>query len=238
MHVVQQNVQELTAEATFTGPGALQCTGRGLSTLTMRLHHFSDFFLIPRVLRQRFQQGRPRQRAQVADAVRLDGGCATSGDVQDRKATKTAPRMQMAQGLGIVAAEDTALADTKHVHLVSSVTLLHHNLIPTVDFLHHQATNNPSELGTTTFEHIDFTHTIGERVQQLQVLHGNLVKKATLIREEQPEIAHGFGRELPNNTVRVGFHRGHTFQTAATNFQGAPPGFPCFGPRQLRHPSH
>ena len=39
--------------------------------------------LIPRVLRQRFQQGRPRQRAQVADAVRLDGGCATSSPFKD-----------------------------------------------------------------------------------------------------------------------------------------------------------
>ena len=28
-----------------TGPGALQGTGRGLTTLAMRLHHFSDLFL-------------------------------------------------------------------------------------------------------------------------------------------------------------------------------------------------
>jgi hypothetical protein len=39
-----------------------------------------------------------------------------------------------------------AMAAKVHVHLVSSVTLLHHNLIPTVDFLPAETTSGRLEM--------------------------------------------------------------------------------------------
>lgn len=61
--------------------------------------------------------------------------------------------------------------------------------------------------------------------------HNHTEINQTMGRRNLKRSSHGFpwfshSSRAGHGTVGVGFHRGHTFQTAATNFQGAPPGFP------------
>mmetsp|Transcript_67984 Transcript_67984/g.162283 ORF Transcript_67984/g.162283 Transcript_67984/m.162283 type:complete len:320 (+) Transcript_67984:2227-3186(+) len=70
------------------------------------------------------------------------------------------------------------------------------------------------------------------------MFHRHFIEKAALVGKEQPEITHCLGRQLPDDTIGVGGHRGHAVQAAAAHFQGAPPGLPSFGAGVLRETTH